>query len=50
MEVPLTSVTEALAGEIRKAINALPPANVKKPEQDEIVSDPNSDFKTGHLQ
>ena len=42
--VPPTSVTEALAGEIRKAINALPPAHVKKPEQDKIVSDPQPDF------
>lgn len=44
MEVPPTTVTEELAGEIRKVINALPPAHVTKPEQDEIVSDPQPDF------
>ncbi len=44
MEVPLISVTEALAGEIRKAINALPYAHVKKAEQNEIFSDLHSGF------
>lgn len=44
MKVLPTSVTEALAGAIRKAINALPPVHGKKPEQDEIVSDPHTGF------
>lgn len=43
-KVLLTSVTQAFADEIWKAINTLTFAHVKKPEQNEIVSDPNTGF------